>query len=135
MSNQRINVKVQTAKLIKALEAALAQRIKDVAQYKTERKAYEVALEVFNRSLESLIGTKKLHLRDVTVRNGWRDEPKIVQFEYTILDAKIEQPTMPGFPHSAENEIGEIKNAIAVLKLTDDETVSTSTYNNVAKYL
>jgi hypothetical protein len=135
MSNQRINVKVPTAKLIKALETALAQRIKEVAQYKTERKAYEVALEVFNRSLESLIGTKKLHLRDVTVRNGWRDEPRIVQFEYTILDSKIQQPEAPHFPHRVENEIGEIKNAIAVLKLTDDETVSTSTYNNVAKYL
>lgn len=135
MTNQRMNVKVATPKLIKALEGALSQRIKEVAQYKTERKAYEIALSVFNNSLESLIGTKKLVRKDVNFRNGWREEGKIVTFEYSVTDAKIEAPEAPNFPHRVENEIGEIKNAISVLKLTDDEYVSTSTYNNVAKYL
>jgi hypothetical protein len=58
-----------------------------------------------------------------------------VTFEFAIVDAKVKQPEAPDFPHRVENEISEIKNAIAVLKLTDDETVSTSTYNNVARYL
>ena len=132
---QKMNVKIPTAKLIKALEASLAQRIKNVAHYKTDRLKFDKDLEAFNRSLVSLIGTKKLALRDTTVRNAWRSEDQMVTFDFAIVDAKLKQPEAPDFPHRAENEISEIKNAIAILKLTDDENVSTSTYNNVARYL
>ena len=31
--------------------------------------------------------------------------------------------------------IEEIENAIRILKMTDEETVSTSTYNTIARYL
>ena len=132
---QKMNVKIPTAKLIKALEASLAQRIKNVAQYKTDRLKFDKDLEAFNRSLVSLIGTKKLMLKDVTVRAAWRSENQTVSFEFAIVDAKLKQPEAPDLPHRVENEISEIKNAIAILKLTDDQTVSTSTYNNVARYL
>jgi hypothetical protein len=132
---QKMNVKIPTAKLIKALEAALAQRIKDVEQYKTDRLKFDKDLEAFNRSLVSLIGTKKLTLKDTTVRNAWRAEGRMVTFDFALIDEKIKEPEAPNFPHRAENEISEIKNAIAILKLTDDETVSTSTYNNVSRFL
>lgn len=137
MSNQRINVKVQTSKLIKALEGALAQRVKDKAQYETEQKQYEIAVKTFERSVESLIGSKKLTLTEVNFRNygGWRDEGRMVHFEYRIMDDKIVHPERPSYPHVTDSEMHEIKNALSLLKLTDDETVSTSTYNNVARFL
>lgn len=131
--NNKMNVKIPTAKLIKALEGALAQRIKDIEQYKTDRKKYEKDLEIFHRSLQGLIGTKKLTLKECNFRQ-WRGD-SLVTFEYTINDASIKQPESPDFPHSGEREMSEIKNAIAILKLTNDETVNTNTYNNVARFL
>ena len=37
--------------------------------------------------------------------------------------------------HNYRDAKEEISNAIRILQLTDEETVSTSTYNSIAKYL
>ena len=37
--------------------------------------------------------------------------------------------------HSYRDMKEEISNAIRILQLTDEETVSTSTYNSIARYL
>ena len=37
--------------------------------------------------------------------------------------------------HSYNEQKREIENAIRILKMTDEETVNTSTYNAVAQYL
>ena len=37
--------------------------------------------------------------------------------------------------HQYRDDVEEIENAIRILKLTDEEVVSTSTYNSIAKYL
>jgi hypothetical protein len=37
--------------------------------------------------------------------------------------------------HSYNEQKAEISNAIRILKMTDEETVNTSTYNAVAQYL
>jgi len=132
--NNKMNVKIPTAKLIKALEGALALRVQEKVQYQKDRKQYEKDLKAFYVALPSLIGTKKLTLKECNIRQ-WRSEPALATFEYTVNDPTLEAPEAPDYPHRSDNEIVEIKNAIAILKLTDDETVNTNTYNNVAKYL
>jgi hypothetical protein len=37
--------------------------------------------------------------------------------------------------HQYRDDVEEIENAIRILKLTDEEVVSTSTYNSIARYL
>jgi hypothetical protein len=37
--------------------------------------------------------------------------------------------------HIYKDTVDEIENAIRILKLTDEEVVSTSTYNSIARYL
>jgi hypothetical protein len=37
--------------------------------------------------------------------------------------------------HSYNEMVEEIENAIRILKMTDEEVVSTSTYNAIARYL
>jgi hypothetical protein len=44
-----------------------------------------------------------------------------------------EAPESIGHYHA--HQIEEIKNAISILKMTDDEYVGTSTYKGVAQYL
>ena len=130
----KMNVKIPTAKLIKALEEALAQRVQEKVQYQRDRKQYEKDLKAFYAALPSLIGTKKLTLKECNIRQ-WRSEPSVATFEYTVNDSTLQVPEAPDYPHRGDNEMLEIKNAIAILKLTDDETVNTNTYNNVARYL
>ena len=50
--------------------------------------------------------------------------PKEPERDYTII-------------HSSEynDTVAEIENAVRILKMTDEEVVSTSTYNAIARYL
>jgi hypothetical protein len=75
-----------------------------------------------------------------TVRVELRLTPKQAE----RLNTKVEQSNFPVEPskdytviHSSDYRQmkEEIGNAIRILKMTDEEVVSTSTYNSVAKYL
>lgn len=135
--SKSLAVKVSTAKLIKALEEALAKREKVEAEYKKEVEAYEKAYDAFLESLISQIGTKKLTLKGKSLRKDFRTEADVVEFEFT-LDKSLKVPEAPKrkTPHwTYDSQCEEIRNAIAILKMTDDEYVSTNTYKGVAQYL
>lgn len=138
MATKTMNVKVSTSKLIKALETALAKRQKDSDDFDKAVKEYEKEYEVFTKSLVSLIGTKKLVLSNVRLRNDYRQSgTELAEFEFA-MDKSIKVPERPQRKQAdwnIANAIEEIKNAIAILKMTDDEFVSTSTYKGVAQYL
>lgn len=130
-------VKVSTAKLISALEDALAKREKAEAEYKKEKDDYEKAHADFVQSLYGLIGTKKLTLRAKSLRKDFHSGADVVEFEFT-LDKSLkapEAPTRKTQHWTNEAQCEEIRNAIAILKMTDDEYVSTNTYKGVAQYL
>lgn len=135
MTTKSMNVKVSTAKLIKALEGALSKREKEVADYKKAREAYEKEHTAFEKSLVKLVGTNKLTLKSSKVQDNWRDELKEVTLTFS-LSASIKLPETPEhIGHYHANQIEEIANAISILKMTDDEFVGTSTYKGVAQYL
>jgi hypothetical protein len=135
MTTKSMNVKVSTAKLIKALEGALAKRQKEVADYKKAKEAYDKEYADFEKSLIKLVGTNKLTLKSSRIQNGWRDEPKELIVSFTISPSLKEpqEPESIGYYHNSQIE--EISNAISILKMTDDEFVGTSTYKGVAQYL
>jgi hypothetical protein len=52
------------------------------------------------------------------------------------LSPSVKIPTAPeAVSYHVRNECDEIRNAIAILKMTEDEVVSTNTYKGVAQYL
>ena len=135
MTTKSMNVKVSTAKLIKALESALAKREKEVSDYKKAREAYEKEHDAFEKSLVKLVGTNKLTLKSSHIQNGWRSEPKELNLTF-VLSSSVKMPEAPeSIGHYHAHQIEEIKNAISILKMTDDEYVGTSTYKGVAQYL
>jgi hypothetical protein len=130
-----INVKVSTQKLIESLESALAVREAAQADYDKKHKQYEAEKAKFDKELISLIGTKKLSLVSTRVYRNYRSDKSCVDFEFTLSgDVKIPEAPDHLMPR-ATCEIEEIRNAIALLRLSDSETVSTSTYKGVARYL
>ncbi len=64
-----------------------------------------------------------------------------INVSFTLPKGVIDLPTEPEKDFETFHEwqykemVDEIENAIRILKMTDEETVSTSTYNSIARYL
>lgn len=134
--SKSLSVKVSTAKLIKALESALAKREKQIADYDKAYEQYEKDRKEFVKNLPSLIGTKSVTLVDTNFNErAWKSELPEATFTYKV-SASVKVPKAPeGLHYSVRNECEEIRNAIAILKMTDDEYVSTNSYKGVAQYI
>jgi len=134
--SKSLSVKVSTAKLIKALETALAKREKELSDHDKAQEAYDKERKEFIKNLPSLIGTKSITLADTNFNErAWKSELPEVMFTYKLSPA-VKIPKAPeGVHYSVRNECEEIRNAIAILKMTDDEYVSTNSYKGVAQYI
>ena len=137
MTTKSMNVKISTEKLITALEKALQEKVDEQTQYDADTAKFEKETEAFNKSLFDLIATKKVTLKSTVVREVWRRDGQY-EVEFTFDMPKMTPPQAPEraynfhYNNSAQNEL---KNAIAILKMTDEQYVSASTYKGVAQYL
>ena len=134
-----ISVKIPTQRVITALENALAKLEKDYAtQGENEAKhlkAYEAwKKEVGKWAIENF--SKAENLR--TNYRSWSNNLN-VDFDITVKEGQFPAEPQKDFEvihtHSYNEQKEEISNAIRILKMTDEETVNTSTYNAVARYL
>jgi hypothetical protein len=135
-----INVKIATTKVIKALESALLAKQTYKETYKVEQEKYQKALAKWEKDVASLVksGAKPNKVR-VSQKSHWRETDGYeVELSYDIPFEKVAQkPEQPETIHDYQlrQEIEEIENAIRILKMTDEEVVSTSTYNSIARFL
>lgn len=136
-----IKVKVKVSTLIKELEKALAER---EDRYKNQDKAqekHEKALEAHHAKVLKLIKAGKGTIAEVSDYYDYSDKKKkVTRFSVVVTFPKGlvgEEPERPNTYHDYEykRESEEIKQAIRVLKLTEEQYVSASTYASVAKYL
>ena len=133
-----INVKIATTKVIKALEAKLAQIKKDKANQKTNEEKYKKEVEKWGKEVAKLALAKIAKAENLSASTRYN---KDVCINFTLPAGTITIPDEPerDFEVIADwnyrEMVEEIENAIRILKMTDEETVSTSTYNSIAKYL
>ena len=137
-NGKSINVKIATAKVIKALENKLAQLKKDKANQKVNEERHTKAMEKYNKEIATLalkVINKATNLQAHVRYNG------VVNVDFDLPKGAIDLPQEPEKDFESLNDwqykemIEEIENAIRILKMTDEETVSTSTYNSIARYL
>lgn len=139
MAQQKpINVKVSTKKVIDALQKALDLRKKQLADYDKAKKEYDKAVVDFQDSLSELFRAGKGKVVSVSKANTWREPSTnkyeiVIDFPVSIKEPKEVEGNFHGWQHT--QEIEELENAIAVLKMTDEEMVSTNTYAGVAKFI
>jgi hypothetical protein len=140
--NQNINVKVATKKVIEALEKSLIERKKINAEYEKAEKAYQTAKESATKKVAALVKQGKVTIDDITQTTyHWkRSNDDEVTFSIDIKVAKKvlgipESPSNPYPYHSYKEDNEAIENAIRILKMTDEEYVSTSTYSAVSKFI
>jgi hypothetical protein len=137
-NGKSINVKIATSKVIKALETKLAQLQKDKANQKVNEEKYSKATEKWNKEIAKLALAHISKATELSANVRWNGE---VNVDFNLPKGSIELPEMPEKDFESFNDwqykemIDEIENAIRILKMTDEEVVSTSTYNTIARYL
>jgi len=137
--SKAINVKIPTAKIIAALEQALNKLELDYTSQEANEKEYNEAYEQWRK--EIITYAMAHQHRAENVRTSYRLWNGTLNIDYDIKTDGTDFPVEPARNYetihsSTYREMKEeIGNAIRILKMTDEEVVSTSTYNSVAKYL
>ena len=133
-----INVKVATPKVIKALQDALDKLNKTYEADEKAQKAYEKELADYNKQLAEQAMKHFAKAENVRVNErSWQGTIN-VDFDIPASLIKLKQPKSPErtvWKHQYDSDKEELENAIRLLKLTDEEVVSTSTYNAVARFI
>ena len=133
-----INVKIATTKVIKALETKLAEIKKDFASQETNEAKYEKARKAWAKEVAKL-AVAQIAKADNFSANKRYDGT--INIDFYLPANSMELPDEPKKDYVQINDwqyreqVEEIENAIRILKMTDEEVVSTSTYNAIARYL
>jgi hypothetical protein len=134
-----ISVKIATPKIIKALETKLAELNKNYASQEANEAKYTKAQEKWRKE----VGKWAIDnfAKAENLRTNYRSWNNTLNVDFDII---TKEGTFPTEPERDFEQIGhhtyremkeEMENAIRILKMTDEETVSTSTYQAVARYL
>jgi hypothetical protein len=134
-----ISVKIATPKIIKALETKLAQLNKDYASQEANEAKFQKAYKAWQKEIGkwAIANFSKAE----NLRTNYRSWNKTLNVDFDIITEESSFPVEPEkdyeviHQHSYREMKQEIENAIRILKMTDEETVNTSTYNAVAQYL
>ena len=133
-----INVKIATTKVIKALENKLAQIQKDKANQKSNEEKFEKLQDKYNKEVAKLALAKIAKAEDLSAHTRYNGT---IAVSFNLPAGTIELPDEPKKDFESFHDwqykemVEEIENAIRILKMTDEEVVSTSTYNAIARYL
>ena len=137
--SRQITVKVATSKVIKALEGTLAKLEKDYTSQSANEAKFQKAQEAWRKEIGKWAianFSKAENLR--TNYRSWNNNLN-VDFDIVVKDGEFPAEPEKDFEvihqHTYREQKEEIANAIRILKMTDEETVSTSTYNAIARYL
>ena len=134
-----ISVKIATPKVIKALETRLAELETNYANQETNEAKYTKAYEKYKKELiaYAVSNIKKAENFRTNYRS-WNNTLNI-DFDLTVTESELPKEPQREFEqmgrHNYLEQKQEIENAIRILKMTDEETVNTSTYNAIARYL
>ena len=140
MARQKaISVKIATPKVIKALEASLVKLESDYASQEVNEAKFQKAYEKWKKELidYAVANIKKAE----NFRTSYRSWNNSLNIDFDLSVAEKDLPKEPEkdyeviYVHTYREQKQEIENAIRILKMTDEETVSASTYQAVARYL
>ena len=137
--SRQITVKVATTKVIKALEARLATLEKNYKEQTANEAKHTKAYEAWKKEIGkwAIANFSKAE----NLRTNYRNWNNTLNVDFDIV---TKEGTFPAEPEREFEQIGhhtyreskkELENAIRILKMTDEETVNTSTYNAVSQYL
>jgi hypothetical protein len=134
-----INVKIATPKVITALENRLVELEANYKKQDENEANFQIAIEAWKKELFSFAIANIDKAQNV--RTNYRQWSNNLNVDFDLTVKENEFPAEPTrdfeqiHQHSYREMKEEMENAIRILKMTDEETVSTSTYNAIARYL
>jgi hypothetical protein len=134
-----INVKIPTARVIKALEVKLASLEQDYATQTEKEAKFGKTQEAWKKEIAkwAIANFSKAE----NLRTNYRSWNNTLNVDFDIITKEGTFPKEPEkdfeviHSHQYREMKEEMENAIRILKMTDEEVVSTSTYNAIARYL
>jgi hypothetical protein len=138
-SRKAISVKIATPKVIKALETKLAEINKAYAEQGANEAKFQKSREKWQKEIAKWAVAN--FSKAENIRTNYRSWNNTLNVDFDIITKDTEFPVEPQkdfeviHQHSYNEMKEELENAIRILKMTDEETVSTSTYNAIARYL
>lgn len=134
-----ISVKIPTERVIKALEQSLNKLELDWTSQEANEAKYNKAMEKWRKEVAKFAMDR--FAKAENLRTNYRSWNKTLNVDFDITVNESDFPKEPErdyvtlHQHSYNEQKEEMANAIRILKMTDEETVSTSTYQAVARYL
>ena len=134
-----INVKIATPKVITALTNKLAELEANYKKQDENEAKYQELCSAWKKELFAfaIANIDKAE----NVRTNYRQWSNNLNVDFDLTVKENEFPAEPTrdfeqiHQHTYREMKEEISNAIRILLMTDEETVSTSTYNAIARYL
>lgn len=136
--NQGINVKVPRAKIIKSLEQALVKLDTNQKNQASNEAKFKAAQERWQKQVAKLAVSKINKAEELNAETRYNGNIRVV---FTLPAGAIKLPEEPKRDFESmhdwqyKDSKEEIENAIRVLKMCDDEFISTATYGGITKYL
>ena len=139
--SKQMAVKVQTTKVIKALEEALKIRDKKFADSEKAQVDFDKEMAKHRDELFRLAKSPKAKVTEVTTYERWHQKNDAEQ-EISVT-IKVPKSLVPKEPENKSvyheriynDEVEEINNALRLLRMTDQEYVNASTMKSVSQYL
>lgn len=139
--SKQMAVKVQTVKVIKALEEALKIRDKKFADSQKAQVDFDKEMAKHRDELFRLVKSPKAKVTEVNTYERWYNKGEGEQ-EISVT-IKVPKSLVPKEPENKSNyheriykeEVEEINNALRLLRMTDQEYVNASTMKSVSQYL
>jgi hypothetical protein len=134
-----IQVKIATTKVIKALEAKLAQLEADYTKQDENEAKYQKAREKWSKELAKFAVAQISKAENI--RTNYRNWNSTLNVDFDLILKEGDFPKEPEkdfeqiHSHTYREMKDEMENAIRILKMTDEEVVNASTYNAIARYL
>jgi hypothetical protein len=140
MARQKaISVKIPTQRVIEALQKSLDKLELDYTSQEANEARYELLRKAWQKEVQdyALANISKAENFRTNYRS-WNNSLNI-DFDLTVSDKDLPKEPEKDFEtfsvYNYREQKEEMANAIRILKMTDEEVVSTSTYNAVARYL
>ena len=134
-----INVKIPTVRVIAGLEQALATLEADYASQEANEAKYQLSYDAYKKELISYAVANIEKAENFRTNYRSYSNNLNIDFDLTVLEKDLPSEPEKDYEtiHSStyRESKKEISNAIRLLKMTDEETVNTSTYNAIAQYL
>ena len=134
-----ISVKIPTQRIITGLEQALNKLELDYTSQEALEAKYQLAYKAWQKELADYAIAH--FSKAENIRTNYRSWNKTLNIDFDIIGSESNFPDEPEkdfetiHNHTYKEMKEEMSNAIRILKMTDEEVVSTSTYQAVARYL